>query len=248
MHFIDPKTIPADKWIRNQHGFCPDAIKTKCPYCSQQVFLRVVVTVNQSFIPEIQSLGLKGICPSCDREKSIQVFFIEISKEQENPYCKEIWINPDPKVRSLIIDELPNKVVFNSYKLAIEAFNNGMWSLAVFACERSVERIWKTTFSKSEFPTDMGGLLGKLRSELEQTPDFKEFLAPFLNAGEALRVGRDPDELFELEVEPDRNLAERVLDLTEFLIKSAYLIAGETSEVSRLMSELQEKEQSPFSF
>ena len=248
MHFIDPKTIPADKWIRNQHGFCPDAIKTKCPYCNQQVFVKVVLNLHRSYILEIRSLGLKGLCPSCDTENSIQVFFIGVSEDQENPYCKEIWINPDPKVRSLIIDELPNKVVFNSYKLAIEAFNNGMWSLAVFACSRAVERIWKTTFSKSESPTDMSGLVCKLKSELEQVPDFREFLGPFLDAGEALRVGRDPDELFELEVEPDRNLAERVLDLTEFLIKSAYLIAGETSEVSRLMSELQEKEQSPFSF
>lgn len=43
---------------------------------------------------------------------------------------------------------------------------------------------------------------------------------------------------FDLEIEPDRDLADKVIDLTEFLIRYVYLISEETSKVNTLISEL----------
>jgi hypothetical protein len=78
-------------------------------------------------------------------------------------------------------------------------------------------------------------LLNNLRKELKEAPAFKEILMPLLDLGEALRLGRNPASHFDLETDPNLDLAGKVLDLTEFLLQYVYVISGESINVDGLI-------------
>jgi hypothetical protein len=235
MHSIDPKTIR--NWNSQKIGYwIPECIDTICgnPECSRLI----------SFVPkpttwdfnEARAVVMVAICSGCHSKSD---FFLTDIKDADQPEgCGGIWQHPVPEIRIRIVDELPNIRVFNSYREAVKTFNAGMWASAITNCGRVIEGIGKTTFPNAKTTNQIGGLFNKLRSELKGAPNFKELLEPFLNLGEALRVGRNPGGHFDLKVEPDRSLASKIVDLTEFLIRYVYLISNETSEVNELISKL----------
>jgi hypothetical protein len=237
MHFIDPKT--AHNWTTLQQTgdyWTVLAIDSTCPHCHRAVTINLDAPV---LIPQTESIAMRGRCPRCQDDKPIRVFLTEVRHKHETTReCGGIWMEPVPKIRSLMISQLPEKRVFNGYKDAVESFNAGMWSSSITSCGRVVEGIGKTKFPNAQATKQIKGLFDKLRSELKKAPDFKELLEPLLNLGEALRIGRNPGTHFDLETEPDRNLADKVIDLTEFLIRYIYLISDETTEVNRLILEL----------
>jgi hypothetical protein len=235
MHFIDPKTVR--NWDSQKTGYwIPECIDTICgnPECSRLI----------SFVPkptgwdfnEAKAIITVAICSGCHNKNDF--FLTDIKKSDQPEECGGIWQHPVPEIRTRIVDELPNIRVFKSYRDAIGAFNAGMWASALTNCGRVIEGIGKTTFPNAKTTNQIKGLFDKLRSELKKAPDFKELLEPFLNLGEALRVGRNPGGHFDLAAEPDRSLASKVIDLTEFLIRYVYLISNETSEVNELISKL----------
>jgi hypothetical protein len=135
-------------------------------------------------------------------------------------------------------EQLPSRI-FNAYKHSIEAFNSGMWPLAVTSCGRVLEGIGKTTFPNGSQQKQLGQLFNNLKSELKKTPDYKDLLQPLVDLGEAFRLGRNTGAHFDLEKEPDREVASQLIDLTEFLIKYIYLISKEVADVEQKISSLE---------
>jgi HEPN domain-containing protein len=237
MHFIDPKTVPLNQWNRYGEYHCPKSVSTVCPHCNGKVFLEVIPHGN-SYNPLIRSLAAGGKCPGCVEEKPIQIFLVETSNNPDSPLCQEIWVNPPVKHRSLIVDTLPEKRIFRAYKNAIETFNAGMWAPSLVSCGRVVEGIAKTTFPNAKSTKQIKPLFNKLGSELKKIEEFRPLLDPLLGLGEALGLGRNPGGHFDLEEEPDRDLADKVIDLTEFLIQYVYQIVDEADEVKKLIAKL----------
>lgn len=235
MHFIDPKTVPG--WNAKKTGYwIPNCIDSVCgnPECCRAI----------SFVPEFtghdfekaKAIITVATCSGCQQQSEFILTGIKKSNQPEG--CGGIWQNPAPKLKTLIVDTLPIQRIFLAYKNAIEAFNKGMWSLSIGACGRVVEGIAKTTFPKAKETRQIGKLFNKLRTELKTIDEFRQLLDPLLGLGEALRIGRNEGDHFDLEVEPDRELANKVIDLTEFLIQYVYLIADEADEINKLIAKL----------
>lgn len=245
MHFVDPKSIPAHNWQSRPGAEAysvTDNFSSICPYCNRDVNIQL-----KSFetIKTLGSVAAKGVCPPCGESKTIRVFLIGVQlKQNGNKPCNQIWFEPVPKIRSLITDGLSTSDdaqairVWKAYRNAIDAFNSGKWEQSLVSCGRVVEGIGKTKFPNASSTQQIGRLFKKLKQEISDKPDTKEVLTPLLSLGEALRVGRNPGGHFDLEGDPDRDLADKVIDLTEFLIKYVYLIANETENVNELIENL----------
>ena len=244
MHFIDPKSINSSNWLQSRLGaeqyWMTDNVSSICPHCNQKVVIQL-----QTFRPigDIQSLASKGMCPQCREAKPIRVFFIGVKpKGSQTRHCDQIWIDPAPTVRAMIIDELNNndieKRIYKAYKNAINAFNIGSYELCLISCGRVVEGIGKTAFPNAEKTNMIGPLFKKLKQEVQEKPEAKKVLQPFIDLGNALRLGRNPGGHFDLVGDPNKALADKVLDLTEFLIKYIYVIGNESKNVEKLILEL----------
>ena len=245
MHFVDPKSIPAHNW-QSRPGAetysVTDNFSSICPHCNRDVNIQLT---SFETIKTLGSVAARGMCPPCGEGKIIRVFLIGV-QPAKNSYkqCSQIWFEPVPKIRSPITDTLGSSEdsqaqrIFKNYKSAIKSLNTGEWDNAIASCGRVVEGIGKTKFPNASATRQIKGLFNKLESEIKKQPDSREVLEPLLKLGDALRVGRNPGAHFDLEKAPDRNLADKVIDLTEFLIKYVYLIADETENVNKLIEKL----------
>lgn len=255
MHFIDPKTIEAHRWelfrdtTANSCFWAANSLDSVCPYCNQFVTLTVkpVITALKT-----QSIAAEGICPRCQDSKKIRVFFTGIQPETNKPWSNGIWFEPIPNIRSFKFKEISDRKILNAYKEAINSLNQNLPRSAITHCGVIVERIGRTKFphvvtgkksTGGKEAKTIGPIFDLLRSELKGKPEFKELLTPLLELGEALRVGRNSGGHFNFEYEPDRELAEQVIDLTEFLIRYIYVISNEASNVNEIITKLESSEE-----
>lgn len=240
MNFIDPETLEINKdW--SVHGstkyWLPNSVRSVCGYkdCGEKVTFTPAVKALDQNLP--YTACMQASCPAC---KQISKFIaIGLSIEPTKKRCDSIWQYPVSRVRDLMISELPEQRIFKSYKNAIDSFNQRMYALSLVACGRVVEGIGKTQFPNASSTNQIGALFKKLLKELRSTSEYIEILQPLLDLGEALRVGRNPGGHFDLAIEPDRELAGKVIDLTEFLIRYVYIISTETSNVNDILSRLE---------
>lgn len=219
---------------------CPESIDTQCGFCG--VHGALIIGSEISLNNETNTLSFKARCTrnSCKRDSTVVMTnaanwdrFSQVGSRPE-----EFWILPAPKLRQRQVktDDIENKRIVKAYKEAIDSYNENKPSLAISACGRIVEAIGKTKFPNASAISNIGPLYNHLRKEIKSIPDFKGLLEPFVGLGEALRLGRNPGSHFDLEIEPDLELAGKVLDLTEFLLKYIYVIGGEAKEVKELIA------------
>lgn len=220
---------------------CPESIDAQCGFCG--VHGALIIGNEISLNNEIKTLSFKARCTrnSCKRDSTVvmtnAITWDRFSKEKRHP--EEFWILPAPKLRQQQVktDDIENKRIVKAYKEAVDSYNENKPSLAISACGRIVEAIGKTKFPNASGIHNIKPLYNHLRKEIKSIPDFKELLEPFVELGEALRLGRNPGSHFDLETEPDLKLAGKVIDLTEFLLKYIYVIAKEAKEVQELIDE-----------
>ena len=253
MHFIDPKSININNWLQSRPGaekyWMTDNVSSICPHCNQKVVIQL-----QTFRPigEIQSLASKGMCPQCREAKPIRVFFVGVKpRGSHDRHCEQIWIDPAPKIRKPAFETLADQLILRTYNEALNTFNQGQYRSSLINCGVIVEQIGRTKFPHvttgkkgqgGREAKEIKALFDLLRSELKGKPEFKELLKPLLELGEALRLGRNSGGHFNFEHTPTRELAEQVIDLTEFLVRYIYVVAEESSNVNQIISELERKE------
>lgn len=238
MHFIDPKTLLQQDWspAGSTKFIVPNSVSSICGHqdCGQKVTFSISVKALDQSPP--YSACMEGICPACRKESKF--FAVGLSNGGKTKLCDSIWQYPVPNIRNLVVQELPDKKIFNSYKHAVDAFNQRMYPLSLVACGRVLEGIGKTKFPNASAVKQIAALFNTLRKELKKTPEYIEILQPLLELGEALRIGRNPGGHFDLEVEPSRELADKVIDLTEFFLRYIYVISDETSKINDIISNL----------
>ncbi|MBV5262227.1 hypothetical protein FLX56_27985 [Synechococcus moorigangaii CMS01] len=218
----------------------PSSIDCRCGYCGVQGALICEDTVT--FNDPTQTITLKARCTRDECQKTSMVVIIDAlmwRDYRKGQKSKEFWLLPKPKERPQIFtkDQIDNPRIFRAYKEAVESLNENKPNLVISCCGRIVEGIGKLNFPNSSQTNTIGGLYNKLRGGLKGKPEFKSVLDPFLQLGEALRLGRNPASHFDLETDPSIDLAEKVLDLTEFLVKYIYVIPQEADNVNQLIQD-----------
>jgi hypothetical protein len=214
----------------------PESVDLICPHCE---YVSSLKTGNAVYDPVTKIATMPGTCVRCG-EKSV-IFVIEPSSVQEQPTCKEIWSYPPaPKPKQIIFTEEQIPVrIFMAYRTSVEAFNQKNWRSSVTECGRVLEGIGKKSFpSSTHEKRTLGALLKALTDRLKETPDYLILLKPILDLGDVFRIGRNTSAHFDLEKEVDRNVAEKILDLTEFLIRYFYTLSGESASLDSQIKDL----------
>ncbi|ANV92015.1 hypothetical protein [Picosynechococcus sp. PCC 8807] len=216
----------------------PSSIDCRCGYCGVQgaLICEDAVTFNNP----TQTITLKARCTRDKCQKTSTVVIIDAlmwRDHSKGKRSKEFWVLPKPKERPQVFteDQIDNRRIFKAYQEAVQSFNENRPSLVISACGRIVEAIGKLKFPDGQSANNIGKLYRNLKNELKDKPEFNTVLDPFLQLGNALRIGRNPASHFDLETDPDINLAEKVLDLTEFLVKYIYVIPQEADNVNELI-------------
>ncbi len=234
--------VPFDKLLEWQTagGYkVPTSIDCICGFCNTLACLQTEYSCRD---PQLESISMKGRCTHCGQISKIWIFPLKTEQQWEdnNREC-ECWIYPKAEIRNYKFTEedIKSERILRAYREAIDTFNAGRPISSITSCGRVVEGIAKTNFPNAESTNQIGNLFKKLKSESGKLPEeFNNLLSPLSSLGEALRIGRNTAGHFDFEKEPDKNLASKILDLTEFFMQYVYTLDGEADKVEKLISEL----------
>jgi hypothetical protein len=220
----------------------PSSIDCICGFCHTLANLRTEFISDDG----IGSVSMTGRCTRCNEVSKVFIINVitEPSVPDNNKKC-ECWVHPKSEIRKYKFqsEEIKPPRIAKSYKDAIDSFNQGCSSLSITACGRVVEGIAKTNFPKASSVNQIGNLFKKLNEESGKLPEeFQNLLSPLLSLGEALRIGRNTGGHFDFNIEPDRKLASKILDLTEFFIQYVYILQLESVKVKELIDALEPEE------
>lgn len=219
MHYIDPATVP--EWIAAEEYWIPAVIDTTCSACHKAVSITLKLHYQ---CPNINSIGLKGNCPRCRDEKTVWITGIKVRKTYtEGNKCESIWLLPVPKTREpMATPEHLAVRTSDAYREAIKCFNAGFWRSSITECGRALEGIVKNKFSTEEKRRTLNDAINKVEKDLKETTKLSDLFTPIIELGHALRLGRNISSHLDLADNPDRETAEEIIDLAEFLIKYFY--------------------------
>lgn len=166
---------------------------------------------------------MSGQCVRCEKES--KVWIIGVRQRSQEQGCEVVWVFPQPPIaRQLKVksDGIPPGI-FNAYKEAVNCFNAGFWRATVTECGRALEGITRDKFPKSSKRKSLNTALQGLETDLGVT-GYDALFKPILQLGNAVRLGRNTSAHFDVEKDPDRVIAEEILDLAEYLLKYFYVL------------------------
>lgn len=244
--FLFMHQVPIDKcnsWYKSKNESSPaipEYIDTKCGYCNTFVSLRF--SREFTSCARTQSIISLARCPVCSKNSKVLIVdFVTWDQRLKGKKVKEIWVLPKPterqeKIDVSLIDGQHSRRIIKLYKSIIRLYNMDEYAASVSACGRLVEAVGKTRLSGSKPVNTIGALFKKLEDEVKKNGGFtSEVIRPFLSLGEAIRLGRNPSDHFDLEIEPTQELAEKIIDLIEFFMTYIYELSGEVEKVNELL-------------
>jgi hypothetical protein len=217
----------------------PSSIDCICGFCNTLANLQIQFVNTDG----IETVLMTGRCTRCD-EKS-KVFLIGVITKplgHDSRNESECWVHPKSEIRKHKFqnEEIDSPRIARAYKDAVDLFNDGRASPSITCCGRVVEGIAKINFPNASSTNQIGALFKKLEQESAKLPEeFKNLLSPLLSLGKALRIGRNTGGHFDFRIEPDRELASKILDLTEFLIEYVCILQLEADKVQELIDALE---------
>lgn len=206
----------------------PTAIGTICPSCSQKVVFSLTGFSNSG--PQF-SISASGSCPSC---KFIVGFWCLNPNESKSFDGAEIFMSPAPKNYFPNPDEMEGipgplrKALIST----IDCYNAGIYTAATVSGRRTLEGIFKYLVSD-----DKKGLpLYKLIETVKKDTDLS---APLNLLSHAIRAGGNLGAHFDMEHEPDENVARQIIELLSYLISYLYVLPA---KIKRLETDLEKSE------
>jgi hypothetical protein len=129
--------------------------------------------------------------------------------------------------------------IFDAYEEAVGCFNDSRWRATVTEGGRALEGITQDKFTTQEQRKQLKDLSGK---KLVPDEDVQRILFnPILELSSAIRLGRLTGAHFNLKGKADREVAEKVLDLTEYLIRYFYILSIAATELEVKINTLGDK-------
>lgn len=219
------------KWAVWGNHWIPTCVDTVCPYCDHVTALAAEDPVLSA---STESIIMLGRCVRCGQNTKIWVTQIRTNKQSEGG---NVLVFPSSLARremAISEDVLPARI-FNAYKEAVNCFNGGHWRATVTECGRALEAVTKDKFPKQG--RNLYSSLEGVKQDLAQEPHAALF-EPIIQLGHALRLGRNTSAHFDPERDPDRQIAEEVLELAEYLLKYFYVLPSKTTDLEAKINAL----------
>ncbi|MBE9102615.1 DUF4145 domain-containing protein [filamentous cyanobacterium LEGE 07170] len=142
-----------------------------------------------------------------------------------------VFVYPSPAARTSISDEAITDIaaVDRAYHSAVKAYNVGLWDACLTSCRKTLEGIVKT----------QGNSTGK--TLFQQLRDFfssQDLAEPLVHLTDTIREGGNLGAHFDMDREPDQDLARMMLDLIDFFLEYIYLLPKQSQALEARLKSL----------
>jgi len=233
MHFIDPKTVRQEAWVNWGEYWHPKSVSSTCPHCGG-FGIFALKPINKDAVT--MSVDFHSDCPSCYRLVSFFAIGCARVDKNEAPKCESLWMHPKPpEKRKILIDEKLLKFeIFDAYQEAVECFNDQRWRATVTECRRALEGISENLFSEKERK-----LLKPIGEGKHETIIPNTLYSPILELTKAIRLGGLSGAHFNLQRPADEEIASKVLDMTEYLLKYFYELPSSVKQLKEIIEKFE---------
>ncbi|MDF5718106.1 MAG: DUF4145 domain-containing protein, partial [Rhizonema sp. NSF051] len=241
MDFIDVSEVC--NWMNFEglkEGTTPNKVSTVCPHCDSWVTLD---TEAHMYVSAIQTCNMMAICPKC---RQISKLWAIYKQNENNPglmACTQLWILPKRKSKEVIFQkDLINADIYDAYEEAVKVFNNSHWRACVNECGRALEAITKDKFKTKDLRKSLKTISDKKIDAKDNIEVVKSILFdPVLQMSSAIRLGRLTGVHFDIKGKADKEVAEKVLNMTEYLIQYFYILPNNAMQLEKTIEALGDK-------
>ena len=229
MHPIPLSSVAA--WTNHNVGgkWTPATLDTICPLCSRLLTLTLGVAIHD---PHRDTVAFTARCPACAQPVHIWVVEPGNGNDASARTCSGIYMHPKPPLKREPVTpsgSLGSEPLERAYHSALKAYNVGLWDASITSCRKTLEGI-----VQSLDPSGTGPLFKRLQ-ELFQKPDLLKPLAHLTNT---LRQGGNLGAHFDLEREPDEQIARLMLDLLEYFLEYTFVLSEKSKSLEHKLGQL----------
>ncbi len=227
MYELQLSTVP--QWSHQGNSWCPISVDTPCPHCSKLVNFRLGSHQND---PPRKTISASGTCPSCGNVAWFWIVEPGSANDSSQRGCSGLFMFP--KARPRRSPALPNgqvevEALERAYHTAIDAYNAGLWGACATSCRRTLEGIVATRYPEAKPP---------LFIQLKEVFGSQELLDPLIHLSDTLRKGGNLGAHFDLEKEPDQDVATLMLDLLDFVMDYLYSLKARSAQLEQRLDSL----------
>ena len=227
MHQLPEAAVSA--WVPDGPRSHPSVVDWICPYCTRAVSFTAPAWRHLDG-PNWYS---PAHCPRC--KGIVQIFTLNVGTGQNSLCGGILFMFPAGLARTPAPGILENHELADplkrAYESAVTVLNTKQWSATAVMCRRLLEGI-----TKSVLPPELHKHpLGK---QLEALPAHRSLDKPLLELADAVRRGGNLGAHFDLEKEPDEQVATLMLDLCEDLMEYLFTLPNRIDELHKKIEAL----------
>lgn len=212
----------------------PETIDTNCPFCAKMVNFK---TVSYHHDTIRGTTSASAICPGCRKTVFVWAIQPRLVKSSNREDCARLVMYPAPKISRQPIEGanlLPDRIR-RAYLDVLSVFNTGVWTATATLCRRTLEGIMSDVL-----PADERGQ-GTLATQLKKLSESVDLAKPLITLSHAVRKGGNMGAHFDLEQDPDRETAQAMVDLIEYLLEYVYTLPSMVENLDKRVDELSKK-------
>tara|TARA_R100001143_G_C3359147_1_gene134456 strand:+ start:907 stop:1593 length:687 start_codon:yes stop_codon:yes gene_type:complete len=212
------------KWSNVRNGVAPSSISTVCPHCNDKVIISLGSLKEDNLR---NSISGTGNCPSCNKKVHFWAVRLEKTPTEDIKRVTEVYMYPvnktyftTPELKDKIPEELNR-----SFVSTIDAYNSGNYPATAVCCRRTLEGIFKF-LADTDKKNNLFNLINDAIDKIDLTK-------PLIDLSHAIRDGGNLGAHFDMEKEPDEELARQMVELLDYLISYLYILPNEIMKLEK---------------
>lgn len=205
------------QWMEIQKNAVPASFSTTCPHCTELVTFS---TGAHQVDAKRACISSSTRCPSCNHHVGVW------SLGANGKEVAEIYMHPNHSEphRPKHIEDAISEPLFRSYLSTVDAYNSGNFVATAVCCRRTLEGLFQGLVPEGEHTSNLARSIEKVA----ETVDLAE---PIRNLANVLRQGGNLGAHFDMEKEPDQQMAFRMLTLLENLMEFLHVLPQEIGDL-----------------
>lgn len=228
MHQLSLSTVP--NWVPWNGKWVPGSVDTLCPSCGRMVTLTVSGHLQDA---ARNAVSASARCPACSATAHFWIIEPGDAKDSAQRGCRALCVYPRPRVmrEAIIAGDKLTPALYRAYQSAIGAYNAGLWDACAVSCRRTLEGLIHSLLGEE-------GSKEPLFQQLRSLPEKVDLAKPFISLADNLRKGGNVAAHFDLDTEPDQQMAVAMLDLLDYLLEYVYVLEEKARDLEKRLDSL----------
>ncbi|PWN06864.1 DUF4145 domain-containing protein [Rhodohalobacter mucosus] len=208
----------------------PKSISTNCPHndCRAKVTFSVTDLNDDK---KRNAVAASANCPDCNRKVHFWTLRDETNTTSKSEHPADIYMYPPASnfyPNPEFIDDIPEPLQ-RSLISTIDSYNGKNYVATAVGCRRTLEGIFKYLLPKEKRNEVLAKLINYTKEEVD-------LAAPLSSLSHAIRDGGNLGAHFDMEKEPDENMARQMVELIDYLISYLYVLPKEIEKLEESLA------------